>query len=86
MHKESAPISGAFLPASPGVDRLLDQCSELTIPSANQCEFAALWIRSKGLVQGNVGVGDSAPLIRKLPLGDTGTPAGDVLLTKRRSG
>ena len=31
-------------------------------------------------MQGNVGVGDSAPLIWKLPLGDTGTPAGDVLL------
>jgi hypothetical protein len=31
-------------------------------------------------VQGNVGVGDSTPLIWKLPLGDTGTPAGDVLL------
>jgi hypothetical protein len=80
MHKELAPSSGTFLPASSGVDRLLDQGPELTIPSANQCEFAALWIRSRGLAQGNVGVGESMPLIWKLPLGDTGTPAGDVIL------
>src|SRR5580704_4208929 len=62
------------------LDRLLDQWPELTIPNANQCAFAALWIRSKGLAQGNVGVGESLPLIWKLPLGDTGTPAKDVLL------
>ena len=64
------------MPASSGVDGL-DQWSELTIPSANQCEFAALWIRSRGLAQGNVGVGESMPSIWKLPLGDTGTPAGE---------
>src|SRR5580704_249777 len=62
------------------LDRLLDQWPELTIPNANQCAFAALWIRSNGLAQGNVGVGESLPLIWKLPLGDTGTPAKDVLL------
>jgi hypothetical protein len=59
-------------------DRLLDQWPELTIPNANQCAFAALWIRSKGLAQGNVGVGESLPLIWKLPLGDTGTPAKEI--------
>ena len=57
----------------------LDQWPELTIPNANQCAFAALWIRSKGLAQGNVGVGESLPLIWKLPLGDTGTPAKDTV-------
>ena len=68
------------MPASSGVDSLLDQLPDLTIPSANQWLFAALWIRSRGLAQGNVGVGESVPLIWKLPLGDTVTPAGDVLL------
>src|ERR1700680_3239524 len=59
--KELAPSSGAFLPASSGVDRLLAQWPDLTIPSANQCKFAALWIRSRGLAQGNVGFGESKP-------------------------
>ena len=53
---------------------------ELTIPSANQCEFDALWIRSKGLAQGNVGVGVSMSLIWKSPLGDTATPVRVVVL------
>src|ERR1700676_1616548 len=80
MQKGLAPSGGAFLPASSGVDRLPDQRSEPGIPSANQCKFAVLWIRSRGLAQGNVGFGESMPLIWKLPLGDTGTPAGAVLL------
>jgi hypothetical protein len=83
MQKELAPSLGAFLLTSSGVDRRLHQWPELTIPSANQCEFAALWIRSKGLVHGNVGVGESMPLIWKSPLGDTCTPAGDVLLSPK---
>ena len=79
--KNLPPVRGPFCPASSGVDRLPDQWPVAGVSrartSASSPRFGSA---SRRLAQGNVGFGESMPLISKLPSGDTATPAGAVLL------
>jgi len=77
-----ANVSASLTPLLARASSTVQSSPEPTIPSANQCEFALLWIRSKGLAQGNVGVGVSMSLIWKSPVGDTVTPL-RVLLRRK---
>src|SRR5215467_5316815 len=53
----------------------------LGIPTANHPLFAALRIKSMGLMQMSGGRGESTSSILKSPLGDSKTPAGDEILS-----
>src|SRR5258706_12813817 len=78
--RSAGKVTG-LLPAEAARPTVQSSLPERKIPTANHPKFAALRIKSMGLVQTSGGSGESVSLILKSPLGDSVTPALDERLS-----